>query len=284
MLDNNFITMSIEKNILQKLIIGLIPVNTEKLEKIEFEQDIKDILITKNVNIHNINPLLFNFLEKSEVIDKWCVLFLHYRLEQNSSGDLKYPYWSELEAEKELSSVDIEMYVILVLNGIYESFKDIYDFRFNIEILNYIFSLIPIDLLTNRLIDIQESFWVLGNTHEVFLDIFIEAVILNKNYTSLKDFLKVAKKTVHFNDYKLIKNHNGDIVLYIKHKENTHITTSAVIAAHVSSGSVQCYNDKSGYRHINFITVKGSLYYGSGLTNDHKTKKLLEKLLIMTSG
>ena len=83
---------------------------------------------------------------------------------------------------------------------------------------------------------------------------------------------------------KLIKNHKGAIVLYIKHKENTHITTSAVIAAHVSSGSVQCYNDKSGYRHINFITVKGSLYYGSGITNDHKTKKLLEKLLIMTSG
>ena len=280
--------MSIEKKLLQKLIIGLIPVNTEKLKKIiyeiEFEQDIKEILITNNVNIHNINPLFFNFLEKSEVIDKWCILFLHYRLEQNSSGDLKYPYWSELEAEKELSSIDFEMYIILVLNGIYESFKDIYDFRFNIEILNYIFSLIPIDLLTNRLIDIQESFWVLGNTHEVFLDIFIEAVILNKNYTSLKDFLKVAKKTVHFNDYKLIKNHNGDIVLYIKHKENTHITTSAVIAAHVSSGSVQCYNDKSGYRHINFITVKGSLYYGSGITNDHKTKKLLEKLLIMTSG
>ena len=70
--------MSIEKKLLQKLIIGLIPVNTEKLEKIEFEQDIKDILITKNVNIHNINPLLFNFLEKSEVIDKWCILFLHY--------------------------------------------------------------------------------------------------------------------------------------------------------------------------------------------------------------
>ena len=280
--------MSIEKKLLQKLIIGLIPVNTEKLKKIiyekEFEQDIKEILITNNVNIHNINPLFFNFLEKSEVIDKWCILFLHYRLEQNSSGYLKYPYWSKLSTEKELSSIDFEMYVILVLNGIYESFKDIYEFRFNIEILNYIFSLIPTDLLTHRLIDIQESFWVLGNTHEVFLDIFIEAVILNKNYTSLKDFLKVAKKTVHFNDYKLIKNHNGDIVLYIKHKENTHITTSAVIAAHVSSGSVQCYNDKSGYRHINFITVKGSLYYGSGLTNDHNTKKLLEKLLIMTSG
>lgn len=283
--------MSIEKNILQKLIIGLIPVNTEKLEKIayekEFEQDIKEIIITNNVNIHNVNPLLFNFLEKSEVIDKWCILFLHYRLEQNSSGDLKYPYWSELQQEKDLSSVDIEMYIISVLNGIYKSFKviqDIYEFRLNIEILNYIFSLIPTDLLTHRLIDIQESFWVLGKTHEVFLDIFIEAVILNKNYMSLKDFLKVAKKTVHFNEYKLIKNHNGDIVLYMKHKENTHITTSTVIAAHVSSGSIQCYNDKSGYRHINFITVKGSLYYGSGLTNDPKTKKLLEKLLIMTSG
>jgi hypothetical protein len=280
--------MSIEKNILQKLIIGLIPVNTEKLEKIEFEkefeQDIKDIMITNSVNIHNVNPLLFNFLEKSEVIDKWCILFLHYRLEQNSIGDLKYPFWSELSIEKELSSVDIEMYIILVLNGIYESFKDIYDFRFNIEILNYIFSLIPADLLTHRLIDIQESFWVLGNTHEVFLDIFIETVILNKNYISLKDFLKVAKKTVHFNEYKLIKNHNGDIVLYMKQKENTHITTSPVIAAHVSSGSIESYNNKSGYRHINFITVKGSLYYGSGLTNDHKTKKLLEKLLIMTSG
>ena len=76
--------MSIEKKLLQKLIIGLIPVNTEKLKKIiyekEFEQDIKEIMITKNVNIHNVNPLLFNFLEKSEVIDKWCILFLHYRL------------------------------------------------------------------------------------------------------------------------------------------------------------------------------------------------------------
>ena len=274
---------------LQQLILGVLPVNAEELKKVAekegFNNEIEviDILKKNTVNIKTVNPSLLEFLKKSGIVNKWFILFWNYRLVKNASGDFKYPYWSEFP-KKEVLSEDIERYAIRVLQGIHKLFKirrDIFDFRINIEILNNIFSLIPTELLTYKLSDIHKSLWVLTNSHEVFLDIFMEAFVLDKIYISLKDFLKVAKKTIYFDEYKLVKRSNGNIILYIP---NTRITTSTIIAAHVASGSIECRDDMSGYRHINFITSKGSLYYGSGLTNDAETEKLLQKILTMTSG
>jgi hypothetical protein len=271
---------------LHQLILGIVPVNAEELKKVAekegFNNEIIDILKKNTVDIKTVNLSLLEFLKKSGIINKWFILFWNYTLVKNASGDFKYPYWGEFP--KEVLSEDIESYVIRVLQGIHKLFKirrDIFDFRINIEILNNIFTLIPTELLTYKLSDIHKSLWVLTNSHEVFLDIFMEAFVLDKIYILLKDFLKVAKKTIYFDEYKLVKRSNGNIVLYIP---NTRITTSTIIAAHVASGSIECHDGMSGYRHINFITSKGSLYYGSGLTNDSETEKLLQKILTITSG
>ena len=89
---------------------------------------------------------------------------------------------------------------------------------------------------------------------------------------TVEQIVKVANKSCYLESFDLVEE-NGAI--YIVGKNG--FMTSQCFACHVSSGSQY----KGFYRHVNFLTRTGSVYYGSGYSVSEKSLPLLKKLFIL---
>lgn len=90
---------------------------------------------------------------------------------------------------------------------------------------------------------------------------------------TVPELIEVANKNQYLESFSLTEN---DGCIYITGPNN--FKTSPCFACHISSGSH--YNGR--YRHVNFMTRTGSVYWSSGLVMDDDSLKLLKKLYILT--
>jgi len=89
---------------------------------------------------------------------------------------------------------------------------------------------------------------------------------------NLHELLNCANKSIKCFKITLMKGSNIVKNLKVTTYDGQEIITSAVIAVHTSSGTFEWDNSKkiSVYRYVNFITMSGSIYYGSGSSLDEE--------------
>ena len=92
--------------------------------------------------------------------------------------------------------------------------------------------------------------------------------------------IAASRKHRYIGIISLSKNDNGDIFVH----GPGGFKSSPCFACHVSGGSVHGMANKKGwyYRHVNFLTESGSVYYGTGLDIDEKSNNILGGLYIMS--
>lgn len=102
--------------------------------------------------------------------------------------------------------------------------------------------------------------------------------ITNGNFfqrVTVNDVINASKFNKGLDNFNLIEENNEVFIV----DQDTGFKSSPCLACHVSSGSM-CEN---GYRHVNFLTQSGSVYWGTGTLMDPKSKLILNtKLPILT--
>lgn len=104
--------------------------------------------------------------------------------------------------------------------------------------------------------------------HCFFVDPSVNEIIYGSKFNEAK------------NEFKLVQDENGNICLK---DDYTGFISSPCFALHISSGSYYFNKNENlaGYRHINFLTQCGTVYWGCGIEMDKKSLELLNKLYIM---
>lgn len=134
--------------------------------------------------------------------------------------------------------------------------------------------------LSNMFPDAYGTYYVLEylhmwkKSHSCFAAILLN--INNNGYfekITVNQVIEASKKNQYIEQITLSEE-NGDIYLI----GPDGFKSSPCFACHVSSGSKY----KENYRHVNFMTRGGSVYYGSGYSMNHESCKLLDKLLILS--